>query len=210
MAFHHSSRQLGYLFQSGIPEYDASTIYYTNSFCSYNGVVYKSLVDSNTGNTPTDGATWQEFLAHPNCVLAKSGATVQVLTANTYNYVKPVTKTLDALSQFNTSTGVFTPAKTGFYSFSLMVEIPKTGSDFTTFSDGLHFEILKYGTGPVARSDVHIDTDDVPAVLGYTGVYVQFSATVYLEKDDTVYIVLIPKATSLKSYSELSIVKLGA
>ena len=53
--------QIAYLFQAGIPEYDGSTIYYTNSRCQQAGVVYVSLQDNNTGNAP-GGATsayWQ-------------------------------------------------------------------------------------------------------------------------------------------------------
>lgn len=49
--------QLTYLMQAGIPEYDASTIYYTGSFCQVSGVVYRSLTDTNTGNTPASSPT---------------------------------------------------------------------------------------------------------------------------------------------------------
>lgn len=44
--------QLCYLFQAGIPEYDATTTYFENSFCQVNGVIYQSLIDTNIGNTP--------------------------------------------------------------------------------------------------------------------------------------------------------------
>lgn len=44
------SRQLTYLFQAGIPEYDTGTIYYKGSLCSSNGIVYVSLTDDNTAN----------------------------------------------------------------------------------------------------------------------------------------------------------------
>ena len=45
--------QICYLLQMGIPEYDPSTVYYTNSVVQYNGIFYQSLVDTNTGNTPS-------------------------------------------------------------------------------------------------------------------------------------------------------------
>jgi alpha-tubulin suppressor-like RCC1 family protein len=55
------SYQLAYLLQEGIAEYDASTTYYTNSIVQSNGVLYFSLQDSNTGNTPSSSPTfWQQ------------------------------------------------------------------------------------------------------------------------------------------------------
>lgn len=64
------SRQLAYLFQEGIAEYDASTTYYTGSLCNYSGVIVQSLIDSNTGNTPSTTAATADwtpiFLTRPN------------------------------------------------------------------------------------------------------------------------------------------------
>jgi len=54
-ALHHSSRQLGYLFQQGVAEWDSLTTYFIGSYCSYGGEIYKSKVDNNTGNTPDIG-----------------------------------------------------------------------------------------------------------------------------------------------------------
>jgi len=57
---HHTSRQVGYLYQAGIPEWDAGSTYYTNSFVSYGGKVYKSLQDSNANKIPNvaNAAFW--------------------------------------------------------------------------------------------------------------------------------------------------------
>jgi hypothetical protein len=49
--------QLCYLLETGIPEYDASTTYYTNAFCQVSGVIYKSLIDTNIGNAPASNPT---------------------------------------------------------------------------------------------------------------------------------------------------------
>ena len=57
------SRQLAYLFQAGIPEYSATTTYYANSYCQAVGVVYRSLVDDNTGNAVSDVTKWAPLLA---------------------------------------------------------------------------------------------------------------------------------------------------
>ena len=50
--------QLAYLMQQGIPEYDSGTTYFTNSFCTSGGVVYRSLQDNNTGNSLTNSNFW--------------------------------------------------------------------------------------------------------------------------------------------------------
>lgn len=52
--------------QSGIPDaenqvYDAGTTYATDDLVWYAGNVWKSLQDSNTGNTPVEGAWWTDL-----------------------------------------------------------------------------------------------------------------------------------------------------
>lgn len=61
-AFHHSSRQLGYIFQQGVPEWDNETTYYTGSVCLYNDFIYKSVIDDNLGFEPTtDQTVWAKY-----------------------------------------------------------------------------------------------------------------------------------------------------
>lgn len=61
------SRQLGYLYQQGIPEYSATTTFYKGSVVSYFDAdeetlkLYYSLVDDNTGNSLEDDTKWAEF-----------------------------------------------------------------------------------------------------------------------------------------------------
>lgn len=60
--------QLAYLFQQGIPEWDAGTTYYTNSIVQViqdNILVLKrSLTDDNTGNNPlTDTVNWTDYFS---------------------------------------------------------------------------------------------------------------------------------------------------
>lgn len=60
--FYAITRQLAYLFQVGMPEWNAEAEYYTNSFCQVNGVWYQSLTDNNIGNNPTtDNINWKQF-----------------------------------------------------------------------------------------------------------------------------------------------------
>lgn len=56
------TRQLAYLFQAGLPEWNAETTYYQNSFVQVNGAIYYSLVNDNTGYNPTTNPTyWADF-----------------------------------------------------------------------------------------------------------------------------------------------------
>jgi len=53
-----TSYGLFYLYEMGIPEYDAGTTYYENSYCQVAGTVYYSLQDSNINNAPASSPTY--------------------------------------------------------------------------------------------------------------------------------------------------------
>ena len=46
------SYQNAYLLQKGIAEWDSATVYYTTSYCQYNGALYRSKINDNIGNEP--------------------------------------------------------------------------------------------------------------------------------------------------------------
>lgn len=53
---------LAYLHQVGLPEYNATQEYHTDSMANEGGVIYVSLVDNNIGNTPSSSpAQWREL-----------------------------------------------------------------------------------------------------------------------------------------------------
>jgi len=54
-------RQLAYVMQTGVPEWNTSTVYYIGSICSVAGVCYVSLTDDNTGNAVTSTTNWAVF-----------------------------------------------------------------------------------------------------------------------------------------------------
>lgn len=59
------SYQENYILQQGIPEWDSATNYYENGFCSYEGVIYKSLTDDNLNNQPDiSTADWSVYGAN--------------------------------------------------------------------------------------------------------------------------------------------------
>lgn len=51
--------QLGYLMQSGIPEYDAETDYHIGQVCNVAGVLYVSVADNNLNQAVSDATKWQ-------------------------------------------------------------------------------------------------------------------------------------------------------
>lgn len=56
------TRQLAYLYQAGIPEYDSATQYYANcSFCQINGVVYLCIQDALNKLPTTEPTYWKEI-----------------------------------------------------------------------------------------------------------------------------------------------------
>ena len=68
-------RQLCYIFQQGVAEYDASTTYFIGSFVSSGSLLYVSLVDNNSGNTPASSpSSWQQY------PVVSSITTIQPLT----------------------------------------------------------------------------------------------------------------------------------
>jgi hypothetical protein len=52
------SRQIAYILQAGVPEYDATTTHYIDDICRSGGSLHRSLVDDNTGNAVTDTSKW--------------------------------------------------------------------------------------------------------------------------------------------------------
>jgi hypothetical protein len=51
--------QQAYLLQEGIAEYDIGTEYYIDSLVKNSGLIYKSLIDSNIGQSLSDASKWQ-------------------------------------------------------------------------------------------------------------------------------------------------------
>lgn len=53
------ARQLAYIFQAGVAEWDVGTIYYIGSVVNDGtGLTYVSIADNNTANALTDGTKW--------------------------------------------------------------------------------------------------------------------------------------------------------
>ena len=58
------TQQLAYLLQSGVPEWDAGTTYFTDNIVRVGVILYASLTDNNIAHDPTsDTNNWVPFLA---------------------------------------------------------------------------------------------------------------------------------------------------
>lgn len=53
--------QVTYIMQTGVPEYESSTVYYEGSMVSGNDQIYTSLTDANTGNALTSVTNWRQI-----------------------------------------------------------------------------------------------------------------------------------------------------
>lgn len=129
------SHQECYILQHGVPEYDANTVYYTDCFCSYNGDIYKSIADNNTGNQPDISDTyWVNYLAGIQCApfsvntgntsngknntLTNSGAVITcapctITTADSRTKVFGTSATLDVSTMANGRYNIFKNFSTG-------------------------------------------------------------------------------------------------
>jgi hypothetical protein len=83
------ARQLAYIFQNGIPEWDTATEYFINSYVSRNGNIFKSLTDNNISNDPDlSPANWVDVVNDKMKILAVSNwDLVAVPEANPWNDV---------------------------------------------------------------------------------------------------------------------------
>lgn len=55
------TRQLAYLYQQGIAEWDSNTTYYTGSYVTYNNKIYVSKTNDNKGHAISETTYWQEY-----------------------------------------------------------------------------------------------------------------------------------------------------
>lgn len=99
--------QTSYLFQEGIAEYDAGTEYFIDSLVKSSGIIYKSLIDNNLGNSLSNVASWQvmgDLKTTVNAIfidkkedLPAAVANVITLEAKTYIFTTEVDLTGDRL-----------------------------------------------------------------------------------------------------------------
>lgn len=103
--------QLSYIMQTGIPEWDVATVYYTGSLVTAvgSGQIYVSLIDANVGNALTDATKWMlkgqtsasSFVANGNFVAPAGVTSVQVIARKNQTALTPYVGTPLALQSPN-------------------------------------------------------------------------------------------------------------
>ena len=97
-AMYTSSQLLAYLHQMGVAEYNASQEYHLGSITTYLGLPYLSLINSNTGNTPSSSPlTWFGLLSSGRVEFANAGVTNwTVPIVMQLGFIKPMVYTTGA------------------------------------------------------------------------------------------------------------------
>ncbi len=103
------TKQLAYLFESGIPEWDPDTTYFTSGFVRIGDVVYISIIDDNLNNDPTsDTNSWKTLKS----TLAPTGSTARAFV-NFNGNTGTILSSFNVASVVRTAAGCYTIAFAG-------------------------------------------------------------------------------------------------
>lgn len=120
--FEHS-RQVGYLFQAGVPEWDATTTYYKGSLVQRTsgsdatGEIYQSLIDANLGNAlPVSASDANWIWVNPPDLIIGASASLnkipKISNINPANGVPGAASTADsAITDDGVTVGITLPLK---------------------------------------------------------------------------------------------------
>ena len=139
--FYLITRQLAYLMQAGIAEYDGTTVYYIGSWVTVAGVAYVSTTDNNSGNPVTDTNHWQTLQSQilggvpsiPQAALARAWVT----------FDGTQTGTITPKASYNISSVVRSPGEVAHYTVNFAGQFPNAnyadmvtcGWNAATFAD---------------------------------------------------------------------------
>ncbi|MBQ4178980.1 MAG: hypothetical protein II598_04490, partial [Elusimicrobia bacterium] len=109
--FYTITKQLAYLFQAGVAEWNSETEYFANkSFVMYNGEMYRAI-QNNTNQTPTNTTYWTKIVGlNMGIPEYNSSITYQKGQIVSYNYNDTTTILLKSLVDNNTSAPSFSPS----------------------------------------------------------------------------------------------------
>ena len=137
-AFLVITQQLAYLLQSGAPEYDSATTYFTGQVVRKTGTqtLYTSLVDTNLGNALADKTKWaqQQSGSYPAGV-ANVTQTVNVDASG--HIVEFTTETFDPDACFDPVLYQYTAPAAGIYQVSAMVQVDNNTAAAATLEQAL-------------------------------------------------------------------------
>lgn len=96
------ARQLAYLMESGVPEWESATTYYVGNIVNVSGFLYVSLTDNNLNHAVTDGANWRILGGGFRTVSASVSATATDELIRVNNGATARTITLPAVASSKT------------------------------------------------------------------------------------------------------------
>jgi hypothetical protein len=179
------SYQLAYLMQAGMPEYDATTTYYTNSMVNYLGAIYVCQFDNITGVSPAASGTDWHLIAPLSGGGGAGGTGKNYIT--TYNGNPGngdfETNTTAGFTLFHTTltgtlpTGAITAGASSFNSFAVTTTNPLGAKHSLAVGSTAGFVA---GQGII--SDVFtIDNEDRAKVLGFGLFYQILTGSAFMD-----------------------------
>lgn len=174
--------------QKGIPEWDNSTIYYSNSYAQANGRLYKSKTNQNTNNNPTNDlaeANWRLIFDGNNRLTSEADftpfgksliGTTSAGTARTLLGATPTGNTLFTATNSATARSVLGFTTTGENILTATnISNAQSALGFSNYGKGLVAETsdisaLQYlGLSSIGRSVVRAaSSDGVLSILGFS------------------------------------------
>lgn len=154
--------QLAYLFQEGVPEYNADTTYFTNSIVKAAGTyqLFGSLTNNNTGNATSDPVNWK--LLVDLAAAASTNSLVSVI-----NEMPLFADTAGRILKRSAFTGIIKNT-------SGVASVATSGTDYSAGTSGLATGILKSTTSTgnltiaAAGTDYLAPAGDGSALTGIT------------------------------------------
>lgn len=182
--FYTAFKQLAYLLQQGVPEWDAGTTYYVDQFVSNSGKIYKSKTNNNLNNPVTDTNNWIEYvssvLSLPAITLEKTYIYANPQQLVNRNTVAPGWNSLDLAPQI-AAAGLNAPGITVRAAImSAEIQLGAIGFSQATADAGVW--VGGDGSGNPVRAYVFLVTDDSDAAAHGSG-----SGNVLLANGHTAY-----------------------
>lgn len=171
-----NTRQLAYIFQEGIPEWETGTTYFQKSIVKQTGTyrLYGSLVDDNVGNALSDPTKWQFLLdlssgfGLPYGVTTNSGNDYSVTTVPSFGALTDGSPFLIKTNAANNGATRLNPNSIGLTAVTYPDGTPFVGGEFKV--NGIYICVYDSVSAKIqVISDVGISGTPTGAMLPYAG-----------------------------------------
>ena len=152
-ALYHSSREIGYLMQEGIAEWNAQTVYYIDSICNDHGQIFISTIDSNINHPPLSEEasqllmSWKRASDHRVIQCASTVSTIADATTVAQKIIYDVVVS-DELSEVSASSTTFSfnPKENGQYTITPYFAVLAGDTPYWKDTDQVTLMIYKNGS----------------------------------------------------------------